>query len=77
MATTSARSSKSAKAKGLLAAHDARLTKAIEDVMEWVSADRNAKGDSHKADKAAKDDAWFIVHVVGALIVRLVGANGR
>lgn len=45
--------------------------------MEWVSADRNAKGDSHKADKAAKDDAWFIVHVVGALIVRLVGANGR
>jgi hypothetical protein len=27
---------------------------AIEDVMEWVSADRNAKGDSHKADKAAK-----------------------
>jgi hypothetical protein len=68
---------RSAKDKGLLAAHDARITKAIEDVMEWVSADRSQKGDSHKADKAEKEDAWFIIHVVGALIVRLVGASGR
>ena len=68
---------KSAKAKGLLAAHDERMTQAIEGIMQWVAADRSEKGDSHKADKAAKEDAWFIVHVVGALIVRLVGANGR
>jgi hypothetical protein len=64
---------KSAKAKGLLAAHDARMTQAIEDVMEWVAADRSEKGDSHKADAATKEDAWFTIHVVGALIVRLVG----
>lgn len=68
---------KSAKSKGLLAAHDARMTKAIEDVMEWVSADRSEKGDSHKAETAQKEDAWFIIHVVGALIVRLVGVSGR
>lgn len=68
---------KSAKAKGLLAAHDVRMTKSIEDVMEWVSADRSEKGDSHKTDDATKEDAWFIVHVVGALIVRLGSAIRR
>jgi hypothetical protein len=68
---------KSAKAKGLLAAHDVRMTQAIADTMAWVSADRDEKGDSHKADAAAKEDAWFIIHVVGALIVRLVGASAR
>ena len=68
---------KSARAKGLLAPHDARMTKAIEDVMEWVSADRSEKGDSHKAETAQKEDAWFIIHVVGALIVRLAGRSRR
>lgn len=68
---------KSAKAKNLLAGHDARMTEAIEDIMVWAAADRNEMGDSHNADKAAKDDAWFIIHVVGALIVRLVGASRK
>lgn len=68
---------KSAKGKGLLAAHDIRMTQAIEDVMEWVTADRSEKGDSHKADESEKEDAWFTIHVVGALIVRLVGASRR
>lgn len=68
---------KSAREKGLLAAHDARMTKGIEDVMVWVSADRSEKGDSHKADMASKEDAWFVIHVIGALIVRLAGASGR
>jgi hypothetical protein len=35
------------------------------------------KSDSHWADRAAKDDAWFTVHVFGALIVRLVGAGRK
>lgn len=52
---------KSAKAKGLLGAHDAPLTRAIEDT----------KGDAHKADAASKEDAWLMIHVVGALLVRL------
>ena len=66
---------KSARSKGLLAAHDERLTKAITDVVDWVAADRSATGDTHKADKAAKADAWFMVHVVGALIVRLASGE--
>ena len=61
----------------LLAAHDDRMTQAIEDIVQWVAADRSEKGDSHKADAADKADAWFMIHVVGALIVRLVGASGR
>lgn len=68
---------KSAREKGLLVAHDAYMTKAIEDIMVWVAADRNEMGDSHNADKAMKEDAWFIIHVVGALVVRLVGVNKR
>jgi len=68
---------KSAKSKGLLAAHDARMTQMIQDVMHWVAADRSEKGDSHKVDAATKEDAWFIIHVVGALIVRLVGTSSR
>jgi hypothetical protein len=53
------------------------MTQVVEDVMEWVSADRSNKGDSHRAEAAGNEDAWFTVHVVGALIVRLVGASGR
>jgi hypothetical protein len=68
---------KSAKTKGLLAAHDERMTETIESVMVSTAALRNEKSDSHWTGKAAKEDAWFMIHVVGALIVRLVGANGR
>jgi len=68
---------KSAKAKGLLAAHDERMTEAIEGIMVSAAALRNEKGDSHWTGKAAEEDAWFMIHVVGALIVRLVGASGR
>ncbi len=62
---------KSARSRGLIAAHDERMVKAITAVFDWVSADRAATGDAHKADSAAKADAWFMIHVVGALMVRL------
>lgn len=66
---------KSAKSKGLLAPHDSQLTDGIEKIAHWVSADRSESGDSHKASTAVtRDDAWFTVHVVGALILRLAGA---
>ncbi|HEV2070575.1 MAG TPA: hypothetical protein VGR26_12345 [Acidimicrobiales bacterium] len=65
---------KSAKSKGLLAPHDSQLTDGIEKIAHWVSADRSESGDSHKASTGVtRDDAWFTVHVVGALIVRLAG----
>ncbi len=63
---------KSAKRKGLLAPHDSTLTDGIEKIISWVSADRSESGDSHKAAPGiTTDDAWFTVHVVGALILRL------
>jgi hypothetical protein len=64
---------KSARNKGLLAAHDPILTEALQRTIDWVSADRSNMGDAHKADSAAVQDAWFTVTVVGALIVRLAG----
>lgn len=65
---------KSAKSKGLLAPHDSQLTDGIEKIANWVSADRSESGDSHKASTGVtRDDAWFTVHVVGALILRLAG----
>jgi hypothetical protein len=63
---------KSAKSKGLLAPHDSALTDGIEKIARWVAADRSESGDSHKAStEITRDDAWFTVHVVGALILRL------
>ena len=56
----------SARKKGLLAAHDAKI-------IDWVSADRSSKGDADNATPATRDDVWLTVHVVGALLVRLAG----
>ncbi|HUY50178.1 MAG TPA: hypothetical protein VMV92_31485 [Streptosporangiaceae bacterium] len=62
---------KSAREKGILAAHDSPLGNGIEKILNWVSADRSEKGDSHAVRDVTVDDAWLIVHVVGALILRL------
>lgn len=61
----------SAKAKGIIAAHDAPLLNAIERACRWVSADRSNTGDAHNSDDASREDAWFTVHVVGAIVLRL------
>lgn len=66
---------RSARKKGLLGAHDTPLVDAVERTMHWVAADRSEMGDTHHATQATRDDAWLVVHVVGALIVRL--ATGR
>ncbi len=68
---------KSAREKGLLAAHDATLADGIKKIVDWVSADRSEKGDAHKVARPSPDDAWLAVHVVGALILRLAHAGGR
>ncbi len=68
---------RSARKRGLFAAHDAQLTDAVEKVMHWVSADRSQMGDAHHETSATRDDAWLIVHVVGALIVRLAASTPR
>lgn len=63
---------KSARTKGLLAAHDPLLTEALDRAVTWVNADRSNTGDAHKADSAALDDAWLMV-IVGATMLRLAG----
>jgi hypothetical protein len=68
---------KSAKAKGLLASHDGPMLDAVEKLMHWVSADRSTTGDAHAVTTPSVDDAWLIVHIVGALILRLVGPGLR
>lgn len=68
---------KDAKKQGLLAPHDARLDQAITDVMEWVSADRSQSGEAHHVSNASVEDAWLIVHILGAVILRLASGPPR
>jgi hypothetical protein len=50
---------------------------AIEKAMHWVAADRSEMGDAHHATQATREDAWLIVHVVGAVMVRLASGQQR
>ena len=68
---------KSARTRGLIAAHDSPLLDVIEKALNWVAADRSQTGDSHHASHASRDDAWLIVHIVGAFIVRLAAGEPR
>lgn len=68
---------KSARKQGILGSHDERLTRGIEEFAQWASADRSTTGDAHKHSKATIADAWLMVHVVGALIVRLADPARR
>lgn len=61
---------KSAQATGVISAHDRRL-------IDWVSADRSVKGDTHNAQAASVEDAWLAVHIVGAIILRITGGPLR
>jgi hypothetical protein len=62
---------KSAREKGLLASHDSPLVNAVDKILNWVSADRSELGDAHEVSSATVDDAWFTVHIVGAILLRL------
>lgn len=68
---------RSARRQGLLGAHDTPLLVAVERAMHWVAADRSQTGESHHASDATREDAWLIVHVVGAFIVRLAVGERR
>lgn len=56
---------------GIILAHDRPMLDSIEKVLHWVSADRNNLGDAHNSAEPAIEDAWFTVHIVGAILVRL------
>lgn len=68
---------KSARANNLLASHDNLLAEAITKAMHWVSADRSESGDAHGAGSATVADAWLIVHITGALILRLAADGDK
>ena len=61
----------SAKKRGLLGSHDSVLADALGKIIDWVNADRAVSGDAHLESRASQEDAWFSVHVIGALILRL------
>lgn len=56
---------------GLLASHDSALTDGVMKFLHWASANRSEAGDSHRVSDASRADAWLMVHIVGALIVKL------
>jgi hypothetical protein len=58
---------RNAVSRGLLRPYDAKL-------VDWASASRSDRGDAHSAGEASSSDAWLVVHVVGALILRLEAA---
>ena len=67
---------KSAKINGLLKGNDTPLTEAISKTIDWVAAKRN-QGEAHHGDPDINmSDAWMVVHVVGALTIRLSEAGG-
>lgn len=68
---------KSARKRGLIAGHDQTLMNGIENFLSWASADRSNMGDGHHVSDASRADAWLMVHIVGALIVRLIDPSKR
>jgi hypothetical protein len=67
----------SARQKGILAPHDSPMLSTVEKILHWVSADRSETGDAHTVTSPTLDDAWFIVHVVGAAVLRLSKSEPR
>lgn len=65
-----------AKKKGILGGHDQALIDGVLKFANWAAAERNLAGDSHHHTDATLADAWLMVHVVGALIVRLADPGG-
>ncbi|MCO4239574.1 hypothetical protein NG702_19555 [Pseudarthrobacter sp. MDT3-28] len=65
---------KSVRMSGQLPRRDAPMLEALIKALEWVASERNQNGDAHTVTDATLDDAWLIVHIVGALIVRLAGS---
>jgi hypothetical protein len=61
----------SAKKMHLFGSHDYPLLEVVSKAVDWVSADRSARGDAHHAGSTTRADAWLTIHIVGALILRI------
>lgn len=60
-----------ARKKGVLAPQDTPLGEGLSKVGAWIEAERSTTGDAHNANPASREDGWLVVHIVGALILRL------
>jgi hypothetical protein len=68
---------KSGQQAGVLKADDDRITGVIGQTIEWIKDKRNA-GEAHGSNaKYLQSDAWMLVHIVGALILRISDAAGK
>ena len=66
-----------AKRKGLLGEVDTPLAEGIEKFCNWAAANRNQLSAAHSSTELKSEDAWLMVHVVGALIQRLAAGTPR
>jgi hypothetical protein len=65
-----------AQKKGVITKADRSLLKPLVD---WMNADRSDHGTAHKVTNGAvtRDDAWLMLHVAAALMVRLSNGEPR
>ena len=60
-----------ARSKGIFEPHDSKLGSAVENLVDWVSADRSQRGDAHVETSPGPDDGWLAIRIVGAVLLRL------
>lgn len=53
--------------------------KLLKPIVDWLNADRSERGNAHheRAEDATKQDAWLVIHVAGALMLRLSNREPR
>lgn len=61
-----------ARRRGFLMSHDEKLMNAFRSIGDWVTADRSNRGNAHGASIALREDAELAIHVIAALIIRLI-----
>lgn len=61
---------KRARKAGLFAGVDTKLGDALEAACQWVASVRNQMGDAHPGADPTREDAQFLVRIVGLLLLR-------
>jgi hypothetical protein len=61
----------SARRLELLGPYDDKLADALDDLVDWVNADRAGRGSAHLVRAPDRQDAWLALRVVAALLLRL------
>lgn len=62
---------RAAKTKELLTGSDSPLLEGVSKTLDWVSGVRNTRSDAHQMEDVKPEEAWMMVHIVGALMLRL------